>query len=359
MSSYEETKVVMIISSSIGGGAQILFADVINALKNKYEVLAICPDGYLAKILRQRGIEPYISEINIRTMRKIRKYVLSWANGSPITINSYIFGTSYYTCRSFHNIRKCKVFSLLLNPIIRSEEPKLKQIAYRFIAKYIGKKSNVIGVGSPELEKEVKMLTGRDSIYLENRVPNQKEYRNSIYKRDERPLKVCFVGRMVYQKRPDLFVQAAKILFTRNCNIEFYMAGQGELKSEIEKYVEDNHIQNVVKFVGFIDNLYDFLYDMDVLALTSCFENTPLIVLNSMNAGVPVVSGNVVGVPHLIDNGINGIITEKYTSESFADAIQKIEEDDSFYQRLSMNAYIKAITDFSFDQFITEYEKAL
>jgi glycosyltransferase involved in cell wall biosynthesis len=351
--------IVMMISSSIGGGAQILFANVIQELNNKYRVLAICPEGYLSKTLKKRGIEAYITEINPITINNIRRYVMKWANDQPFTLNPYLFGTAFFVCVAFRKVKTCKIFSLLLNPIVRVSEPKPKQIAYKYIAKHIGKHSNTIGVGSPELENEVMHLTGKTPIYLENRVPNKPRYRERVYCQSEAPLKVCFVGRMAYQKRPDIFVEAARIIHERGCNIQFYIAGEGELKAEIEDYIECHDLRKYVEFVGFIDDLYKFLYEMDVLALTSCFENTPLIVLDSMNAGVPVVSGNVIGVPHLICDGVDGIITKEYTAEAFADALQKISEDEELYERLSTNAYHKAITEFSFEKFIESYVKAL
>ena len=351
-------KLVFIISSSIGGGAQILLADLANSLKNHIDLMVVCPSGFLVKRLEAIGIEPYVMEINLKTMSKIKKIVLQWANGDPCIINPFLFGTAYYCSIIFSGEENCKIFSLLLNPIIRDDMSFFKKKLYLYVAKVIGNKSNGIGVGSPELKNEVYKIMHRNPFYLENRVPNVVP-RKTVFYDQTRPLYVCFVGRMAHQKRPDLFLKTAKITREKGVNIKYFMAGEGPLKEDVIQYIHDNCLDQTVELVGFINDLYTFLIKMDILLSSAEFENTPLIVLNAMNASLPVVTGNVVGVPHLIKNGVDGIVTDKYSAENFADVLMDLACKPEQIVNMSKSAYHKAITEYSFENFSMAYLKAL
>jgi len=354
----DKRKVVLLISSSIGGGAQFLLLDLVKCLNNNFDILIICPKGFLADHLIQDGFNPYLIDINYKTIGKIRRIVLGWAGTDCFTINPMLFGTAYYVCKAFHNDKQCRIFSLLLNPIIRNDMTVLKKIAYKHIARVIGKYSHLIGVGSPELEKEVISLTKQKPIYLENRVPNNQSPRTHYYD-GSRPLKVCFVGRMAEQKRPDLFVETARKTAEHNANIEYYMAGEGHLLNETRDYINENGLYDIVHLVGFQENLYAFLGTMDVLFLSSEFENTPLIMLNAMNASLPIVCGSVKGVVHLIDNQINGIIADEYSPDAFASILNELADNPSKVVQLSKAAYEKALGDLSYEKFVSSYIKAL
>lgn len=353
-------KLILIISSSIGGGAQKLLIDIVPYLSEFYQIQIICPDGYLVEKLREEGIEPYISEVNCSSLIKIKKYILNWADGDSFIVNPYLFGTSFYMTLAFGNSKECRIVSLLLNPIIRNNMHPAKKLIYKLIAKRIGEKSYSIAVGSPELSDEVMKYAHRRAFYLENRVPNVQKPQKRLYNGEgSEPLKVCFVARMAEQKRPDILVQTAKLTHDAHLNVLYYMAGVGDLKAKTEKFVLENDLQETVTFVGFVDNLYEFLLGMDVLVITSAFENTPLIILNAMNAGLPVIAGRVPGIPHLVNNGIDGIVTDEYSPNGFFEAIVKIVENPEMYREMSEQAYNKAITEFSYDRFVDQYHSVL
>jgi len=357
-STNTKRKMVLAISSSIGGGAQKLLLDITPYFQERFDLLIICPEGYLAQKLVESGFKPIIMDVNIRNMRKMKKIIESWSEGESCVVNSYLFGTSFYACYSFRHTANIKVVSLLLNPIIRDGMSWPKKVCYKFVAQYIGKKSARIVVGSPELEQEVFKFAKKKVFYLENRVPNIVKEKNNFYHGNSgATLKICFAGRMVEQKRPDILVKTARLFKLSGINVKFYMAGEGSLKKEIRNFVDENDLSNTVEFIGFVDNIYDFLGKMDILACTSEFENTPLIILNAMNASLPVVAGNVPGIPHLIHNDDDGLITDEYSPEGFYRAILKIINSTTLCETMGRNAYKKAVTNYSYKEFVNKFYK--
>jgi len=354
----QKNKLVLLISSSIGGGAQILLLNLVPCLAERYELKIFCPAGYLADRLEKNGYKPEITEINWRTIFDIKYNVDIWADGQYVILNPFLFGTAFYVSKLFKDKTKYGVFSLLLNPIIRDDMSLIKKITYRYIGKQIGKHCSIIGVGSPELEEEVRFLAGVSPIYLENRVPNTQLVKERFYDSDDF-LKVCFVGRFTEQKRPDIFVKTANITRDDKAKIQYFMVGEGHLEKTVKKYIRLNHLEDTVHLVVFQEDLYGFLGRMDILFLPSEFENTPLIILNAMNASLPVLCGNVKGVTHLIDNMVNGIVVDEYTPAAFAKALEAIAVMPERLREMSINAYQKAITDFAYEKFTSLYVDAV
>ena len=348
----------MLISSSINGGAQGLLANLAESLAVKIDLIVICPAGPLVAKLRTMGINTIEKDVRISTMGDVRKIILEWAGENDCIVNPFLFGTSVLCAWTFRNDKNCHVFSWLFNPIIREDLNFIKQQAYILITKIIGRYSDVIGVGSPELEKDVLALTKKRPIYLENRVPNKMPEKKSFYKKN-RPLKVCFVGRMAEEKRPDIFVRTAKIAHDTGASIQFYMTGEGPMKDGVINFISTNNLSETVKLVGYVKDIYEFYSSMDVLLITSEYENSPLAVLEAMNASLAVVAGNVVGIPHLINNGVDGLVTKEYSEEGFAKEILVLYDNPQLLETLGRNSYKKSITEFSFDKFVDNYLNAL
>ena len=353
-------KIVLMISSSIGGGAQLLLYNLAQEIKNNNEVLVVCPEGFLFDLLDKNEFRIIKIDFRVRNLHIIKREILKWAGEDNFICNPFIFGTSFFACLMFRKYRKCSIFSLLLNPIIRNDQSIIRRFFYKRIAAFIGKYSEGLGSGSPELQDEIKSLTGRESYYLENRVPNDQLPRSSFYEPSKKiALKVCFVGRLTEQKRPDIMLRVAQITKQKSLPINYYVAGEGHLEDEMVRFIKDNQLNDIVSMVGFKKDLYGFLNQMDVLLCTSEFENTPLIILNAMNASLVVVAGDVVGIPHLIKNEYDGFISAEYTPESFANVLEKLSLDDGLVKFVGQNAYKKAIEDFSFNIFVNKYLNAL
>ena len=352
------TKYAIIISSSINGGAQVLLANLAENLKDRVELIVFCPKGPLSKKLHDIGVDLIETDVNLFTIGFIKKSIVKWSKEHECIVNPFLFGTSFLCAWAFRNHKKIHVFSWLLNPIIREDLSRIKQRFYILIAKIIGRYSDVIGVGSPELKKDVQVLTNKNPVYLENRVPNRFSPKESFYD-GNRPLKVCAIGRMVEGKRPDLFVRAAKIVHESGASVNFYMTGDGPLKDSITQFITANNLSEAVKLVGYVKDIFAFLAEMDVLLITSEYENSPLSVLEAMNASLVVVAGNVVGIPHLIHNGYDGVVARDYSESGFAEEIINLCNNPQLVEKMGRNCYKKSITEFSFDKFVDDYLKVV
>ena len=113
--------------------------------------------------------------------------------------------------------------------------------------------------------------------------------------------KILHIGRFSEQKNHIGLVKAFKLFHDKHANSELWLIGDGEKKAEIEKYVEDNGLTSVVKFLGLQNNVYVYLHDADIFTLPSNYEGIPMTLIEAMGTGLPIVATAVGGVPDMLD----------------------------------------------------------
>lgn len=117
---------------------------------------------------------------------------------------------------------------------------------------------------------------------------------------------VLYLGRVTQIKRPDRFVEAARIVNAAVPNVHFVVAGSGDLAAELSRAMTEMP----VSVLGWRSDVETLLAASDVLALTSDNEGTPLSVIQAGMAGVPSVSTRVGGLASVIQDGSTGVLVD-------------------------------------------------
>ncbi|WP_067584834.1 glycosyltransferase family 4 protein [Endozoicomonas ascidiicola] len=111
---------------------------------------------------------------------------------------------------------------------------------------------------------------------------------------------VAFVGRLSHEKGPDLFLQLAK----HQPMLSFHMYGSGPMASKLKEQEVSN-----VSFMGQVTSMNTHWRDIGLLCITSREEGLPMVALEAMANGIPVISFPLGGLPELITQGYNGWTT--------------------------------------------------
>lgn len=136
------------------------------------------------------------------------------------------------------------------------------------------------------------------------------------------PRLVC-IGRLCEQKGQLLLVRAAQQVIAGGSTLELVLAGDGEMRAEIEAEVDRLGLRAHVRITGWIgsDQVRDELTAARALVLPSFAEGLPVVVMESMALYRPVITTFVAGIPELVRDGIDGWLIPAGDIDSLATAM--------------------------------------
>jgi len=135
---------------------------------------------------------------------------------------------------------------------------------------------------------------------------------------------VC-VGRLCEQKGQLLLIDAARLLLERGEQFSLTFAGDGELRPELERLIDDHKLRSNVRITGWLnsDQVRRELISARALVLPSFAEGLPVVIMEAMALKRPVISTYVAGVPELVKHGQNGWLVPAGDVGELADAMQE------------------------------------
>ncbi|MBW1698259.1 MAG: glycosyltransferase [Deltaproteobacteria bacterium] len=118
-------------------------------------------------------------------------------------------------------------------------------------------------------------------------------------------LLIGIIGRLVPIKNHKMFLETARCFITRNPGlpVKFVIVGDGELRNQLKAYARKLRIEPWVLFYGWVKDVSYVYSDLDILALTSLNEGTPVSIIEAMASSVPVIATDAGGVVDLIGTG--------------------------------------------------------
>lgn len=213
--------------------------------------------------------------------------------------------------------KKCKVcVTVRSNP---AQEPKT--VFWRKIRNFIYKKSDYIWVQNYQQRELMTSIHQNKFIVIPN--PVKKELLQIKFEYSNEICRFVNVGRLTAQKNQIELIKAIKLLCTKYENVQLDIYGEGELRSYLEKYVNDNNLQDKVFLKGRVNNISDALSKEDVFILNSEFEGMPNALMEAMAIGMPCISSDCeTGPRELIQNHKNGLLIACHNSNQLLQAME-------------------------------------
>lgn len=167
---------------------------------------------------------------------------------------------------------------------------------------------------------------------------------------------VGMIARMVPIKRHvDLF-RAIPIVLQSYPDTYFLIAGDGELREELETLASELKITHRCLFAGFRHDRERVYQAIDLTVLTSANEGLPVAIIESLSAGKPVVATQVGGVPELIEEGKSGFLAEALNVESIAEGLKKALADPEATRAMGVTAQQDTLQKYSVKRLISDIE---
>ena len=134
---------------------------------------------------------------------------------------------------------------------------------------------------------------------------------------------VFFIGRLSRRKGIDVLIKAVPALKARFPDIRVCVAGSGPLEGSVRASVRELKLEENVVLLGQVSERekYCYLKSARLCAVPSRFEAFGIIILEAMACGRPVVASNVAGIPHVVEDGRNGLL---FTPENHEELAEKI-----------------------------------
>jgi glycosyltransferase involved in cell wall biosynthesis len=163
--------------------------------------------------------------------------------------------------------------------------------------------------------------------------------------------------RIAEQKGITYLLQAMPIILKRFPDLSLVIAGDGHLVDALKQEARDLNINEHVFFIGPRLDMPELLKLFDLYVLPSLWEGLPMVLLEAMAAGCPIVATDVGGNAQAITDGYNGTLVEARNPQKFADAVTTLLSRKDIRETYIHNA-LRVFTDrFSADIMTRKYEQ--
>lgn len=151
------------------------------------------------------------------------------------------------------------------------------------------------------------------------------------------PSTIIFVGRFVNQKQPTQFVEVVEQLENNGMNLEYLMIGSGPLQATVLRKIASLGLTNKIRLLGDDHRLLrEVSVKHPILVAPSLNEGLPMVGLEAMAYGIPVVAADVSGWRDLIEDGVDGFLVKSDDTDGFVDRVKLLCNRD-LYLKIANN----------------------
>ena len=272
-----------------------------------------------------------------------------WKNNIKTNIKEYDVAMSYIEgLPNYYIIDKVTANKKIL--WIHNEYTKLGYDK-EFDKKYFDKADAVVTISDicrndllnnfPDLQNKFYMLENITNPILINKMANE-DIDDSVFHVNGETLTLLSIGRLSLQKNYSLAISAARIIKDKGIAFQWYIIGEGVLRSSIERQINDLSLQDNIILLGLRSNPYPYMKQCDIIVQSSLFEGKSIAIDEAKILCKPIVTTNYPTVYDVIKDKKNGLISEM-TPESLAETIIQLQKDEKLRNLLSTNLRKEAI----------------
>jgi glycosyltransferase involved in cell wall biosynthesis len=337
-------RVLLIITGLASGGATNVVLDIANHLTNHpdFDIQLLTgpvPAGKadLTRLAYERGIatrvipslinhiNPIVNLKAVADIRRIivqRNYDIVHTHSSVAGVVGRLAAVTARTCVMVHHVHGWG-----LQEGMSTGMRMLYLVLERLCAKFTDR---IIAVSRPDIQKGQAHCIGREDKYcliyngidLEKfrRPANDQQLRSELGLDPDSKL-VGMIGRLDEQKNPLDFIRAAAIVAKSYSNVQFLIVGEGLLRSECERLINELNLKDKFFLLGYRNDVASLLPMLTITAMSSLWEGLPLAFLEAMSAGKPIVANNVDGASDVVIDGETGFLVTPHQPSEMAERI--------------------------------------
>ena len=313
------------------------------------DVTALRIEGFGRRVSLRGDIKAFLSLI--KEIRSFKPHVIHTHTakaGFLGRIASIISLQSSIRVHTFHGHLLNGYFGPFKRKLVVMAEKILAKFSHQLLAVGDKVRQDLLAAGVGTLKKFSLMPPGLQISGLPNKLASRDFYGLSSQK-----LQCAFIGRVTRIKRPDRFLDVVSEIETRGLDIEFFIAGDGELLESCRARIAGEDLP--VKILGWQSNIERVLAAADIVVLTSDNEGTPLSLIQAGMSALPVVTTRVGSVPEVVLDGVTGFVTDLDVHE-IADALEKLAKSAELRARMGASAQEFTLSNFGVDRLVNDHE---
>ncbi len=153
---------------------------------------------------------------------------------------------------------------------------------------------------------------------------------------------VGVVARLHPDKGVGHLIEAAPLISERLPEARFVVVGEGPELTGLRQLARQLDVADRITFLGYRPDAWEILQTMDVVVVPSISEGTPLVVLEAMQSGIPLVASAAGGIPEQIVHGREGLLVPPGDPRAIADAVVRLHESPALAAALTAAARRRA-----------------
>ena len=358
--------IVILITKSDIGGAQIHVLNLLGHLKERFRFTLVCgEEGYLTEKSADIGIETIILKSLQRQISpstdyqgylQIRKLLREL---KPDCLHAHSSKAGLLGRMAAWREGVASVFTA--HGWAFTEGAGTLQRTYGLVAEWllgcIGAKVITVSEYDYQLALRFGVTRPTNSWMIVNGVVGIEV---STIDRSSDVVQILNVGRMARAKNQKLLIEAASLV---QRDFKLVIVGNGRFREELENLAIDRGLKEKVYFAGTAGDISAWFGSSSIFALSSDYEGLPLSVIEAMSARLPIVATDVGGVSELVCDGENGFLVPRGDARAFALKLEILIDDANLRRELGENSYQRFIDSFQADLMCSRtaevYEKVL
>jgi glycosyltransferase involved in cell wall biosynthesis len=185
------------------------------------------------------------------------------------------------------------------------------------------------------------------------------------YQIEDDEIAIGIIGRLVPVKNHAMFLEAVKILMDRTQRrVRVFIVGDGELRQEIEEKAANLGIEfsgdagssAPLIFTSWLTRMDQVNAGLDIVALTSLNEGTPVSLIEAQATGTPVVTTRVGGIENVVAPGKTALLCESGDAADFAVKLQMLVENEDMRLEFSQNGWQQVGEKFHYSRLVQNME---
>lgn len=389
--SSKKIKVLRIINRFNIGGPTYNAAYLTKYLSPRFETLLVGGQKYEEEessefILEQLGINPIIipemqRSINYQNdkiaYQKIKKIIEEY---KPDIVHTHASKAGTLGRIAAKKMNVPIVVHTFHGHVFHSYFGKSKTLVYKNIERYLAKKTDRIiaisDIQKNELSSEHKICKpekievvhlGFDLDRFQKDVDEKRKSFREEYQLVDDEIAVGIIGRLVPIKNHEMFLNVVvKVLNKTTKKLRFFIIGDGEEKENLKKlcdklsldFTEWNHSKTkaTITFTSWIKNIDWANAGLDIIALTSLNEGTPVSLIEAQASNKPIVTTNVGGVKNITIENKTAYITEVNDVEKFSEHLLRLVEEEDVRKSMSVHGWEFVQNNFSYNRLVKDVE---